>query len=506
MHPDTIHRQRWWTLGVLSLALLVIGLDNTILNVALPSVRADLDATSGQLQWIVDSYLLVFAGLLLTAGSLGDRFGRKRALLTGLVIFGVGSAGSALAGSADALIGTRALMGIGAAFIMPSTLSILTNVFPPAERPRAIAIWAAVSGLGIALGPVSGGYLLEHFSWGSVFLVNVPFVLAAILAAVRLVPESSDPETPPLDLVGAGLSIVGLTSLVWGLIEASARGWTDPVILTSFASAALLAVAFVAHELRTTHPMLDVRMFSNPRFSGASGSIALVFFALMGTIFFLTQYLQLVLGYSPLEAGIRVIPVAVGLIVGAGLSTRLTVLLGTKVVVAGGLTTLAGALLLLSTAETTSGYGLVGTVLVLMGLGMGSAMAPATEAVMGSLPPEKASVGSAMNDTTRMVGGALGVAVLGGVLGSHYRSHVDVTGLDGPAAEAARDSLGGALQMAAGNDAVLASAQQAFVGGMTTATLAAAAVAFAGALFAAVVLPSRERSPGGALVGVPEPV
>jgi EmrB/QacA subfamily drug resistance transporter len=490
---DTIHKRRWWTLGVLSLALLVIGLDNTILNVALPSLRSDLGASSSQLQWIVDSYMLVFAGVLLTAGSLGDRFGRKRSLMAGLVVFGAGSLASALAGSATMLTASRALMGLGAAFIMPSTLSILTNVFPAHERARAIAIWAAVSGLGIAIGPISGGFLLKHFWWGSVFLVNVPFIVAALLAARWLVPESRDPSTPPLDLRGAGLSIAALTLLVWGVIEAPDRGWTSGSILAAFAAAAAIGAAFVVRELTAAHPMLDVRLFRNGRFSGASLSVALVFFALMGTIFFLTQYLQSVLGYTPLEAGVRVVPVAAGLILGSGISTRLTAKLGTKAMVAGGLSLLSGALLLLSSAQADSGYGLVAGVLLLMGFGMGTAMAPATDSVMGALPLEKASVGSAMNDTTRMVGASLGVAVLGSVLSSGYRSNLDVTGLPAVAAAAARDSLGGALQVAGGHGPLVESAQHAFVVGMHATSLVAAGIAFAGALLALAFLPARER-------------
>jgi EmrB/QacA subfamily drug resistance transporter len=492
MSPETIYRRRWWTLGVLSLALLVIGVDNTILNVALPSLREDLDASGSQLQWIVDSYLLVFAGILLTAGSLGDRFGRRRALTAGLGVFGLGSVAAALSGTADQLTASRALMGLGAAFIMPSTLSILTNVFPARERARAIAIWAAASGIGVAIGPVSGGFLLEHFSWGSVFLVNIPFVLAALLAVRPLVPESRDPAAPRLDVLGAALSVGALTTLVWAIIEAPAHGWTSLPILGALAGAGLFAAAFTAHELRTPHPMLDVRLFRNRRFSGASGAIALVFFALMGAIFFLTQYLQSVLGYTPFEAGVRVIPVALALVVGAGLSTRLTARIGTKLVVAGGLTTLSGGLLLLSTAGADSGYGLVAGVLTLMGLGMGAAMAPATDSVMGALPLDKASVGSAMNDASRMVGGALGVAVLGSVLASGYRSELDVTGLSPAAAGAARDSLGGALHVAGGAGPLVDSAQSAFVSGMTTASLVAAAIALAGAVFALVVLPARE--------------
>ena len=335
MAPTTgkTYQRRWWTLVVLSISLLVISLDNTILNVALPTIERDLGASASDLQWIVDSYTLVFAGLLLTMGSLGDRFGRRRALVAGLGVFGAGSLLSALAGSADALIASRALMGIGGALIMPSTLSILTNVFPAEERPKAIGIWAAVAGLGIAIGPVGGGWLIEHFDWSSVFLVNLPIVALALAAAPALVPESRDPEQSRLDPVGAALSMVGLGALTWAIIEGQ-HGWTDPATLAGFGVALVALTAFVAWELRTSSPMLDVRLFRVSRFSGASVSIALVFFSLFGAIFFLTMYLQEVKDYEPLAAGLRVTPVALGLVLGGPLSAKLAQRLGTRLVVA----------------------------------------------------------------------------------------------------------------------------------------------------------------------------
>src|SRR3954454_6798952 len=286
--------RRWWTLAVLCLSLLVIGLDNTILNVALPTLQDDLGASASQLQWIVDVYMLVFAGVLLTAGSLGDRFGRKRALTFGLVAFGAGSLLSALAGSAEALIATRALMGIGGAFIMPSTLSILTATVPAHERGKAIGIWAGCSGIGIAIGPVAGGWLLEGHGWGAIFLVNLPIVLLALIAGRFLVPESRDESAPRLDLAGFGLSFAGLTALVWALIEAPSRGWTDGAVLGALAGAALGLAAFVAWERRAPQPMLPIHFFRNPRFSASSAAVTLAFFALFGVIFFLTPYLQFV--------------------------------------------------------------------------------------------------------------------------------------------------------------------------------------------------------------------
>ncbi|MEX2623292.1 MAG: MFS transporter [Acidimicrobiia bacterium] len=496
MEAELIHRRRWWTLGVMALSLLVIGLDNTILNVALPTLVRDLGATSSQLQWMVDAYILVFAGLLLTMGALGDRFGRRRALTIGLILFGLGSLGAALAQSANMLIATRAAMGIGGALIMPSTLSIITNVFSGEERGRAIAAWAAISGLGIIGGPVLGGWLLEHFWWGSVFLVNVPIVILAVVAGRFLVPESKDPSATPLDPAGAGLSIAGLSALVYAIIEAPANGWTDPVILGSFGLAAALLGALVWWELRTPHPMLQMTFFKNPRFSAASASITLVFFALFGTVFLIAQYLQFVLGFTPLEAGIRVMPVAT-LIIAAPLSAHLTEKIGTKVVVTTGLVIVATALTILAMVEPDEGYGRVALALSVMGFGMGMTMAPATESIMGSLPLAKAGVGSAMNDTTRQVGGALGVAVLGSVLASTYATSMSgaVAGLPAPAAELALDSVGGAARVAGqlgeAGAALLRAAGSAFVDGMGKAVWVAAGVALVGAVVAALFLPAR---------------
>src|SRR5918995_1085869 len=412
MSAQTIYDRRWWTLLVLSVALLTISLDNTILNVALPTIERELDASSGQLQWIVDSYTLVFAGLLLTMGALGDRFSRRGALVAGLIIFGGASLASAFAESANMLIASRALMGIGGALIMPTTLSILTNVFPAEERPKAIGIWAAVAGLGVGLGPASGGWLLEQFDWTAVFLINVPIVVAALLATPKLVPDSKDPKQSRLDPVGAVTSTAGLGILTAAIIQAPEWGWTDGRILAGFAAAAVILAGFVAWELRSSSPMLDVRLFRVRRFSGASVSIALVFFALF---------------------------------LGGPLSAKLSVRFGTRNVVAVGLGVVATALYLLSGANADSGYSLVAWSLVMLGFGMGATMAPATESIMSSVPLNHAGVGSAMNDTVRMVGGTLGVAILGSLLSSSYGADMEpaVKSLPEPAADAASDSLGG---------------------------------------------------------------
>jgi EmrB/QacA subfamily drug resistance transporter len=493
---STGYERRWWALAVLCLSLVVLAMDNTILNVTLPTLARDLGATASDLQWMVDAYILVFAGLLLTMGALGDRFGRKLTLNTGLLVFAAASAASAFAGAPAVLIATRAAMGIGAALIMPATLSIITNVFPPTERGRAIGVWAGMAGLGVVLGPVIGGWLLEHFWWGSVFLINLPVVALAMLAGWPLVPESRDPDATPLDPVGAALSIAALVGLVYGIIQAPEDGWTDPLVLGAFGIAAVLAVAFLWWERHSQHPMLPLAFFRNPRFSAASGAIAMVFFALFGSVFLLTQHLQFVLGYTPLQAGVRILPLA-ALIVAAPVSARLAERLGTKLVVAAGLLVVAGALWLLSAVQLGDGYGLVAAALALLATGMGLTMAPATESIMGSLPLAKAGVGSAMNDTTRQVGGALGVAVLGSILAAAYRAAIQpaLQGAPPPIAQAAGDSIGAAATIAGRlgpqGQGLLEAARAAFLQGMGDALQVGAGVAAFAALLVLLLLPAR---------------
>jgi len=501
MHPDTAHERRWLALAVLCLSLLLVVLDNTILNVALPTLVDELDASTSDLQWIVDSYVLVFAGLLLTAGSLGDRYGRRRSLTAGLVVFGIGSVLAAFSGSSSELISTRALMGLGAAFVMPATLSIITNLFTdPKERAQAIAAWAGTAGLGVAIGPVTGGWLLEHFWWGSVFLVNVPFLLLALAAGRYLLPESRDPEQPRLDLVGASLSIVGLTILLWTLIEAPEAGWTSTETIAGFATATVVLGAFVWWERRSDHPMLDVTFFQDRRFSVATGSITLVMFAMFGSFFVLTQLLQFVMGYSALQAGIRMLPVAGTMFVVAPASAKLVEKVGTKAVVGSGMAIVSVGLLLVARIGLDDGYGEMAAAMVVLALGMALVMAPATEAIMGSLPPAKAGVGSAVNDTTRELGGALGVAVLGSILSSGYSSSVSAAVAGTPVPEQVRsvveESLGAAIGVAnqiGGNAGAQLTevARSAFVDGMGLTLVIAAAVAAAGSLLTFLFLPSR---------------
>jgi EmrB/QacA subfamily drug resistance transporter len=492
----TGYQHRWWALGVLCLSLVVLAMDNTILNVALPTLAQDLGATGSQLQWMVDAYLLVFAGLLLTMGALGDRFGRKLALDAGLLVFVAASAASAFAGSAEVLIAARAAMGIGAALIMPATLSIITNIFPPTERGRAIGVWAGMAALGVVMGPVVGGWLLEHFWWGSVFLINLPVVALALLAGWPLVPNSRDPSATPLDPTGAALSVAALVTLVYGIIQAPEDGWTDPVVLGAFGVAAVLAVAFIWWERRIQHPMLPMGFFRDPRFSAASGAIAMAFFALFGSVFLLTQHLQFVLGYTPLQAGVRILPVA-ALAVAAPLAARLTEGIGAKLVVAAGLLVVAGALWVLSTVQLGDGYGRVAAALALLGIGMGLVVAPATESIMGSVPLAKAGVGSAMNDTTRQVGGALGVAVLGSILAASYGAAIQPTlrGAPPQVAQTAGDSIGAAATIAAQLGpqgwGLLEAARLAFIQGMGDALQVGAGVAALAALLVLLFLPAR---------------
>jgi EmrB/QacA subfamily drug resistance transporter len=474
-------------------------MDNTILNVALPTIQRELGASASQLQWIVDAYTIVYASILLTTGSLGDRFGRKGALTAGLIVFGIGSVASAFATSATELITFRAIAGIGGALIMPATLSILTNVFPANERGRAIGIWTGVSGIGIVVGPLTGGWLLEHFSWGSVFFINIPVVIVALIAGRALVPTSRDPHAPRLDLVGTVLASSGLAALLYGIIEAPALGWSDQWVVSGFLVGVLALVAFVGWEARSSHPMLEVRFFRNPRFSGANIAVTLVFFAMFGSLYFLTQYLQYVLGYSAMAAGAALIPLALVMMITSPNSSRLTSWIGTKLVVAAGLTIVASALALLSQAHVDSSYGFIAVVLGLLGLGMSIAMAPATESIMGSLPREKAGVGSAMNDTTRQVGGALGVAVLGSITAASYHASIDhsrvLAGLPAPAQAAASDSIGGAVavghQLGASGTQLIQAASESFVHAMSSTVLIGAAVALAGALVALLFLPAR---------------
>ncbi len=419
---DGVAPRRWQALAVLCVSLLLVTLDNTILNVALPTLVRDLQATTTELQWIVDAYILVFAGLLLLAGSLADRLGRKRTFLAGVCLFAAGSTWAAFSGSVDMLIAARAGMGVGAALIMPSTLAIITDMFrEPGERQRAIGLWAATSGLGIALGPVIGGLLLENYWWGSVFLINVPVAAVGIVCAVPLVPDSRNEHAKPADVVGATLSVVGLVLLVWAIIEAPSQGWSAVRVLFSGGLGLLVLAAFVLWEHHSSHPMLELRFFRRRAFSGAVISVAFAMFGLFGALFVLTQYLQFVLGYTPLEAGLRALPAAGAIAVVAPLSAVVVARTGTRATISSALCIISGGLWLLSRTTTGSTYSDIVVGMVLLGVGAGLAIPSATGSVMGTLPRQHTGVGAGTNGTFLQVGGALGVAVVGSLLITRYQ-------------------------------------------------------------------------------------
>jgi EmrB/QacA subfamily drug resistance transporter len=484
------YERRWWTLGVLCLSLVMIVVANASLNVALPTLVKDLHAGASSLQWIVDAYSLVFAGLLLTAGSLGDRYGRRLALNGGLLIFGGASGLAAFAHSSSQLIAARAVMGVGAALVMPATLSVLAHVFPPAERRKAIAIWAGFAGVGAALGGVTSGWLLQHFWWGSIFLTNVAVVAIALVAGAFLIPSANEDHEPALDPVGALLSIAGLGSLVYAIIEAPGRGWLSPSTLVAFLIAAVILVAFARWELSSPEPMLDLRFFRNPQFAAAASSITLVFFVMFGMIFVMTQYLQLVLGYSPLGAGVRMLPWAVVYMISTRRSARFVERFGQRLVVSWGLVVVAAGLAVLALSGLQADYPLLALSLVVSAAGMGMVTAPSTGAIIVSLPLNKAGVGSAVNDTTRELGGALGVAVMGSLVASLYRGDLPAS------AHAARTSLGAGLEAAAtlpgpAGAALAHAARAAYVHAFDITMLVAVGVALlASALISRVLRPA----------------
>jgi len=497
-------RSPWVTLVVLCSTILVVNLDSTVLNVALPTLVRDLNATSSDLQWIVDAYALVFGGLLLVAGSLGDRVGRKRTFVAGLAAFAAGSAWAAGAGSVGMLIAARASMGIGGALMMPSTLAIIADVFPDgAQRQRAIGVWAGTSGVGFALGPIIGGLLLAHFWWGSVFLINVPIAVIALLCAVPLVPDSRNPAARRPDVVGALLSIAGIGLLLWAIIEAPVNGWSSLAVAgPGFAGLALM-LGFAAWERSSTHPMLNLRFFRARSFACAVSSMGLVAFGLIGSLFALTQFLQFNLGYSALDAGVRMLPIAAAVAVVAPMSALLVRIGGHKVTTAAGMLCIGAGLLVASRTTVDSGYLGILPGLILSGIGAGLAMPSVSGSVIASVPRAETEVGSATNGTFMQIGGATGVAVVGSLLSSRYQSrmsdalapyHVPAglrhTILDSVgSALAVAERLGGMVgQMLAG------AARSAFISGSDLGMFVAAMVAFSGCVIALVALPSRPPS------------
>ncbi|MEV5344353.1 MFS transporter [Streptomyces achromogenes] len=417
------HPQRWLILGVICLAQLTVLLDNTVLNVAIPSLTRELHATTSDIQWMINAYSLVQSGLLLTAGSAADRYGRKKMLITGLVLFGAGSLVAGLAGSTGQLIAARAGMGIGGALLMTTTLAVAMQIFAPEEQPKAIGIWSAVNALGFAGGPLIGGFVLDHFWWGAIFLINLPVAALAVVAVVILVPESKNPRGDRPDLVGAVLSTIGMASLVYAIISGPGHGWTSARVLVTAAVAVLVLGAFAWWESRAEDPMLDIHFFRDRRFTGAVAGAVLIVFGMGGALFLLTQHLQFVLGYEPLEAGLRTAPLALTVVVlnFSGLSAKWSARLGTPASIALGMVCMSAGLV--SIAEVDSG-GYAGTLLGLLLIGAGCAVAnPAmAHAIMSAIPPEKAGVGAGINGTLAEFGNGLGVAVLGAVLSSSVAS------------------------------------------------------------------------------------
>jgi DHA2 family multidrug resistance protein-like MFS transporter len=494
------HPRRWIILGVLVISLLVVVLDNTVLNVALRTIsdpQRGLGATQSQLEWAINSYTLVFAGLLFTAGILADRLGRRITLITGLALFGIASMVSAYAQSADQLIAARALMGLGAAAVMPATLSIIANVFEPRERGRAIGIWAGAVGLGVAIGPIVGGLLLEHFWWGSVFLINVPIAFGGAILVAMLVPESRDPRPGRIDIAGVLLSIVGLTLLTYGVIKGGEDGFGNTGAWGSLAGAVVVLTGFIWLEMRLKFPSLDVRLFTNRKFAASTGMIGLVFFGAMGAMFFGAFYLQLVRGYGPLASGALFVPFAVGQMVFAPRSAAMVKRFGPKAVGTTGLLLVAAGLASWIFIDATTPIWVVGAAFGVMGVGMANVMPPATETIMSALPREKAGVGSAVSNTIRQLGGALGVAALGAVISSVYRSNLGTATdrLPPAAAATAKESISGAYGVAehAGPaaGALIQHADDAFISAMHVASIGGTVVALFGVLVALIWLPGK---------------
>ncbi|MBM7167115.1 MFS transporter [Streptomyces sp. G44] len=486
--------RRWWALAALGVGVLTLGFDITIMNVALPTIATELSVGTDALQWMVNAYVLVLAGLMLACGALGDRYGRKRLIQIGLLVFALASALAAWADSAGVVIAARALMGAGGAILLPIAFAVLAVLFAPHERGRAVSVLVMGLGVGIPLGPIIGGYLLQHYWWGSIFLINVPVVAIAMVAIALLLPESRDPAPPRPDVPGGLLSTVGLVALVYGLIEAPGRGWGEPLVLGTLAAGLVLLALFVRWELRTPQPMIDLRLFGRAQFLWGSLAGVLVTFGMLGLLFVVPQYLQLVQGYDALGTGLRLLPLIGGLVVGAPAGEKLAARTGYRLPVTVGLLVLAGGLAVGAATDVDTGYGFVAGWLAVVGLGIGMALSPAMEAVLGALPPERSGSGTAITMTLRQAGGALGVAVLGSLLAQGYTDKLAAPSqLPVPAADAARDSVAGALAVAERLNlpALADSARNAYVHGMTLVLLTTAAIALLSAALTAAFLRGR---------------
>jgi EmrB/QacA subfamily drug resistance transporter len=499
------YRQRWIALVFMGISLLVISLDNTVLNLALPSIAKDLGSSASQLQWIIDAYVLSIAGLLLTLGYLGDRLGRKPVLMVGLVVFALFSLGAALSNSTGILIAMRALMGIGAATILPATLSILTATFrEPKERATAIALWAATFSLGMGIGPLVGGYLLDHFHWSSVFYINLPIIAVGLIGGYFFIENSKSENPSKMDIPGTLLSISGFFALVYAIIQAGKDGWTATHVLWSFGGAVVLLGTFIFWELKYKNAMLPLHFFKNMSFTGANVALTLVMFGLAGSFFFLGQFLQSVLNYSPLDAGIRLLPMAAASFISAAVSAQVARYLGTKITVALGILIAAGGFFYFAQISAVDiAYSTFVWPMCIVAVGIGLTMAPATNSIMGSIPVDESGVGSALNNTTRQIGSALGVAVLGTVLNSTYLSDINAVKwpvqLPSQAVEAIQNSIQGAHIVAQQvpspqlSQMIVTKSNEAFVSGSERALIVAAIIMVVSAVFTLLVLPSKVK-------------
>ncbi|MFI9456522.1 MFS transporter [Amycolatopsis sp. NPDC052450] len=477
--------RRWWILIVLCLSTLVLVVDNMVLTVAVPPLAEDLGATAQDTQWILDSYILVFAGLLLTSGSLGDRFGRRKVMLIGLILFGVASLVAAFASNPLELIVSRAVMGVGGALIMPSTLSILITVFDDEERRKAMAAWSAVAMLGMIGGPVLGGVLIAWFWWGAVFLINVPIVVIAVIAALTLMPESKGPWQKP-DPLGAILSAAGMTALVWTIIELPKHGITEAGTLVPLTIAVVSLIGFVLWERHTPSPMVPLKLFRKRNFSGGSLSLTLVQIGNGGLLLLLTQYLQFVLGYTPTQAGLAFIPMAVASLLCNTLGATLGQKIGNRALATVGMTVMAAGFGMLATLSANEGFLLPAAALFLLGAGGGLAMPAAIAALMGEVPEEQAGVGSALNDTIQQLGAALGIAILGSIVSSLFTSQM-------PESAPARARLSISDAFATGDGGLITAARESFTSAMSTTFLVSAVGVLAAAVVAFLVM--RDKKP-----------
>lgn len=480
---------RWWALGALAISLLVVGLDTTVVVTALPTLSQKLGASTGELQWVLNAYTLVLAGLILPAGVLGDRLGRRRLLLAGLALFGTSSFVASQVGSASGLIALRAVMGAGAAAIVPLAFSILPSLFSENERPRAISVLAATVFLGLPLGPLIAGFLLDRYSWGSIFLINVPVVAVALLGVWRQIPESKDARAPRLDWLGALLSVSGVTALVYGVVEQPIDGWGGTRVVAGLAAGVILLSAFVAWQLRARSPLIDLTLFRGGRFSWSTVAFVVVGFAIGGVLFILTPFLQIVQGNDAQQTGLRLLPMIGGIVVGAAPNDRLSARVGTKVMVAAGLSVSAAGALLLSRVGADSGFAQTGVAEAVIGLGIGLAMPAALDAILGALPAAETGMGMALTRTMQFVAMSFGVAVLGSILNGAYRSGLEghLVGLPTRAQAAAESSLAGAAVV----PHAFAAGRVSYAHGMSEVMLVTAGVLIAAAVLIALFLPAR---------------